>query len=257
MVTSVPTDTPRPTSAPTATPTPAPTPFAMVGATPVEGRRGPGDGFESLGLAGAGQQLAVLGRTADASWLLVCCVRNQPAWVQPAALTVTNSLLGAPDVTPPPLPSPTATLSATVQPTVTLTPSPAPTAVPPFDIAQGPEYPWPVTSGLLTIMVKVYQGPASNQCALGGYTLDVKRDDVNVSKPTLSRGRLCQFDTTGPTAGNYEFNLKFEYPNAGQAQWAIYLARPDGSRVSPITKFNTVGSNSQQLAVVISYFLAR
>jgi hypothetical protein len=210
-----------------------------------------------LGLASAGQQLLVLGRTADASWLLVCCVRNQPAWVQPAALTVTNSLSGAPAVTAPPLPSPTPTLSTTVQPTVTVTPEPEPTALPPFDIAQGPEFPWPVTSGMLTIMVKVYQGPASNECALGGYTLDVIRDGVDVSKPILSRGRMCQFDTTGPAAGNYEFNLKYEYANAGQAQWAIYLARPDGTRVSRITMFNTIGSNSQQLAMVISYFLAR
>ena len=106
-------------------------------------------------------------------------------------------------------------------------------------------------------MVKVYQGPPDNACAMGGYTLKVKRNGADVSKPVLSHGQLCAFDNTGPNMGNYLYNLKVEYPNAGEADWSIYLARPDGTPVSPITKFTTTGDCYRNLAVFIGYVLAR
>ena len=255
--TSTPTATATPTSTATPTPTDLPTPFAVVGATPVDGWRGPGPAYDSLGPAPTAQELVVLGRTADNTWLRVCCIRNQPAWVQATALTVTNSLLGAPAITPPVAPTPTATATLSPTATSTVTPSPAPTALPPFDIAQGPEFPWQVYNNLLTIMVKVYQGPPGNECSMSGYALKVSRDGTDVSKPTLSHGQLCAFDNTGPNLGNYLYNLKYEYPNAGQADWTIYLARPDGTRVSPITKFTTTGASAINLTVFIGYVLAR
>mgnify|MGYP005865359261 FL=1 len=45
--------------------------------------------------------------------------------------------------------------------------------------------------------------------------------------------------------------------NAGEADWEIYLARPGGLRVSPITRFTTMGDSYRNLVVYIAYWLAR
>ena len=55
----------------------------------------------------------------------------------------------------------------------------------------------------------------------------------------------------------YLYNLKFELRNAGEADWEIYLARPGGIRVSPITSFTTKGNSYRNLVVYIAYWLAR
>jgi hypothetical protein len=53
------------------------------------------------------------------------------------------------------------------------------------------------------------------------------------------------------------YNLKFEMNNAGEAKWRIYLAKPDGYRVSPISEFTTLGDSYRNLVVYIAYRLAR
>ena len=53
------------------------------------------------------------------------------------------------------------------------------------------------------------------------------------------------------------YNLKFEMYNAGEADWVIYLAKPGGFRMSPITEFTTKGDSYRNQVVYIAYRLAR
>lgn len=79
-------------SASTATPTATPAPLATV--TLIEGapqavvlverinaRAGPGTQFPVVGVLPAGARLSLQGRTEDSTWLLICCVNGQPAWL--------------------------------------------------------------------------------------------------------------------------------------------------------------------------------
>jgi hypothetical protein len=86
--------------------------------------------------------------------------------------------------------------------------------------------------------------------------LKVARDGVDVSDNLQSFDDRA-FDKTNPSEGGYEYNLKFEKYGAGEADWEIYLARPGGFRVSPVTKFTTKGDSYRNLVVYIAYFLAR
>jgi hypothetical protein len=127
--------------------------------------------------------------------------------------------------------------------------------MPPFDIARGPEFPIQRDNGVLTIWVKVYEGLSPYEKPLGGYLLKVLRDDVDVSQPALSHNR--PFDRTAKTEGEREYNLKFEMFDASEADWRIYLARADGTRVSPVTSFTTKGNSYRNLVVYMAYWLAR
>jgi hypothetical protein len=242
---------PTPTLTGTPTPTPAPTPYAEAKAWPIKGWRGPGRSFDYLGQALKRTKFVVLARTTDDAWLRICCIANQAAWVPADLVAVQGGLESVPALTPVPTPSPSLT------PTSGPTSTPSPTPLPPFDIARGPEFPWQVDTGLLTIRIKVYEGPSDNERPLGGYELKVLRNGSDVSLPDRSRDAVAGFDSTGPNAGNYLYNLKFEFPNAGQADWTIYLARVDGSRVSPVTLFTTAGNSSRNLVVFIGYRLVR
>jgi uncharacterized protein YgiM (DUF1202 family) len=257
--TPLPTGTPEPTATatpdsetnrPTRQPGPRalPTPYVVVDADTVNGRKGPGNTFPLLGEAVKGAELMILARTPAGDWWQVCCIANQPAWVSASLVTALGPLEGIPVLTPPPTPAPTPL------PTSTATPSPAPTPLPPFDIAAGPIFPIKRDTGVLTIWVKVYEGPSDNQKPLPGYVLKVARDGVDVSGPEQSRGPY--FNYTKPE-GNFEYNLKFEMEYAGEAKWRIYLAKPDGYRVSPISEFTTLGDSYRNLVIYIAYWLAR
>ncbi len=255
-LTAVPTVTPTPsvtpTATPTQTPTPYPTPYAVVKGDVVRGWRGPDPSFDLLGSAQAGKEMVVLGRTPDSSWLRICCIANQPAWVRSDTVVVKGVLDTVKPISPPSTPTavPTATRTAT--------PLPTPTRKPPFDIARGPEFPFRVDTGVLTIFAKVYEGPKDNEKPVGGYMLRVLRDGVDVSQPEqLSHNKAAEFETTGKEQGGYLVNLKYEMRGAGEADWLIWLAHPDGTIVSPQTSFTTKGSAKQNLVVFIAYHLVR
>jgi len=108
----------------------------------------------------------------------------------------------------------------------------------------------------MTIYVKVYEGPPDNQKPLPGYILKVARNGVDVSDNEQSFGDR-DFERTAISEGNLETNLKFEMIRAGEADWEIYLARPGGFRVSPVTQFTTKGDSYRNLVVYIAYWLAR
>ncbi len=267
------TDTPTPTSSPTRRPptsTPIeaperpqgePTPFVVIKAATLNGRRGPGTEYEKVGQAKQGQELFVLGRTADGKWIQVCCLANQPVWVSAEQVESKGRLETAAILTPPPAPLPTPTrrpaaaVPRTGQSPLT-PPAPAGTPLPPFDIARGPEYPIRRDNGVMTIWTKVFEGPADNQKPLGDYILKVFRDGVDVSDNVPSFGDR-PFDNTGKFQGNYDYNLKFELNDASESDYEIYLARPGGFRVSPITKFTTKGTSYRTLVIYMAYWLAR
>lgn len=144
--TPVPTATPVPDNdndnddndpAPTATPTPIPptaTPegyTATVSVVRLNVRQGPSTEFSVLGVVTNGQQLQVLARNDAGDWWQICCIANTntAGWVSAQFVqssfdrTQANTLLPLADTlpTPPPTPSPTATLDPTI-PTPTLSP---------------------------------------------------------------------------------------------------------------------------------------
>jgi SH3-like domain-containing protein len=249
-----PTKTSKPTITPTSPPTPSPssTPYVVVSSATVNGRRGPGTSYELIGQAKQGQALMLMGRSAASDWWLVCCISNQAAWVNAEGVTPKGTSEGAPLLTPGP------TLAPTLRPPPSATPTVTPTPQPPFDIAQGPLYPIQRDTGVMTIWVKVYEGPLDNQKPLAGYVLKVFRDSVDVSQPLQSYAHT-DFDHTSwsePT-NDLTYNLKFELNKAGEAKWKIYLARPAGDRVSPVTEFTTLGDAYRNLVVYVAYWLAR
>jgi hypothetical protein len=274
FATETPTPSPTPTVRP-ATVTPIerailsasgqPTPFVVVKPADLNGRRGPGTDYDRIGQAKQGQQLFILGRTADNAWYQVCCLANQPVWVAADQVEVKNSADIASVLTPPPTAvpvPPTPRPAPVVQPQPGFgqsplpTPGPVGTPLPPFDIARGPEFPIRRDDGRMTIWVKVYEGPADNERPLGGYILKVFRNGVDISDNLQSFGDR-EFDKTSAVEGGYAYNLKFEKYEASEADWEIYLARPGGFRVSPITKFTTKGDSYRNLVVYIAYLLAR
>lgn len=235
-------------------PRPLPTPFVVVNADSLNGRRGPGVTFPAIGLAERGAELTILGKTPAGDWWWVCCLANQPVWVAAADVTANGPVETIAVLTPAPTPVPTPVPPPPPLPTQT------PTPLPPFDIARGPEFPIQVDSGILTIWVKVYEGSGAYEKPLPGYILKVTRDGVDVSSARTSMGE--RFDEVASGFGAtrtiyYLYNLKFEMRNAGEADWEIYLARPGGLRVSPITRFTTMGDSYRNLVVYIAYWLAR
>jgi hypothetical protein len=273
---ATPTGPPSPTPEPTATPGPSPsptvdvetnrptraagpravpTPYAVVNAETITGRRGPGLTFERLGEAAKGTELMVMARTTDGKWWQVCCLANQPVWVSADLVTAKGPLDSVPALTPVPTPVPTP------RPPPPPTQPPAPTPMPPFDIARGPERYVPRDDGRLVLRAKVFEGTSPYEKPLPGYVVKVFRDGVEVTQLNEAIGYLSSRDVWDYTnfgkTGDYQYNYKFEMAGGGEANWKIYLAKPDGYRVSPITEFATTGDMYRDLEVYIAYWLAR
>ena len=231
-------------------PRPLPTPYVIVKAKTINGRRGPAATFARVGEAKQGDELMIMGRTADGAWWQVCCMANQPVWVSADLVEAKGPVDTTPVMTPAPTPVPPPPQAP--RPTA----EPVPTPMPPFDIARGPEFPIQRDSGTMTMLTQVYEGPPDNQHPLAGYQLKVFRDGVDVTQDALSFGDR-DFDGTLAVEGGFNYNLKFELPNAGEADWKIYLARPGGFRVSPVSEFTTKGDSYRNQVVYIAYKLAR
>jgi hypothetical protein len=261
-----PTGTPGPTPLPTvdvetnrptreAGPRAIPTPYVVVDSATITGRRGPGATFERLGEASKGEELMVMARTTDGKWWQVCCLVNQPVWVSADLVTAKGPVDAVPAVTPAPTPKPAP------RPAPTATPSPRPTALPPFDIARGPERYVLRDDGRFILRAKIFEGKAPYEKLLPGYVVKVLRDGVDVTSLNEASEYPTSRDMVDHTnfskAGDYEYNYKFEMANGGEADWEIYLAKPDGYRVSLPTKFTTKGDMYRNLEVYMSYWLAR
>lgn len=241
-------ETNRPTRQ--AGPRQVPTPYVIINTATLNGRRGPDPSFERIGQAGRGAELLILARTPDGGWFQVCCMANQPVWVSADLVIAKGPVDLVPVVAPPPTPTPLPPRPPAPTRAATLTP------MPPFDIARGPEFPITRDNGVLTIWVKVYEGMAPYEKPLSGYILKIRRDGVDVSDNVQSFDDR-PFDMTGAQEGSYKYNLKFERYHAGEADWEVYLAKPGGFRMSPITQFTTKGDSYRNLVVYIAYLLAR
>jgi hypothetical protein len=273
---ATPTGPPSPTPEPTATPGPTPlptidvetnrptreagpravpTPYVVVNSATLTGRRGPGVSFERLGEAAQGAELMVMARTTDGKWWQVCCMANQPVWVSADLVTAKGPVEAVPAVAPAPTPKPAP------RPAPTATPPPAPTPLPPFDIARGPERYVLRDDGRFILRAKIYEGTSPYEKLLPGYVVKVFRDGVDVTALNEASGYLTSRDMVDYTnfgmTGNYEYNYKFEMANGGEADWEIYLAKPDGYPISLRTKFTTKGDLYRNLEVYMAYWLAR
>ena len=231
-------------------PRPLPTPYTIVKSATIIGRRGPATSFPRIGEAKKGTELMIMGRTPDGAWWQVCCMANQPVWVSADLVEAKGPVDATPLMTPAPTPVPPP--PAAPRPTAT----PAPTPMPPFDIARGPEFPIKRDDGTMTILVQVYEGPLDNRHPLGGYQLKVFRDGVDVTQNGVSFDDR-DFDATLAVEGGFKYNLKFEMPHAGEADWKIYLARPGGFRMSSVSEFTTKGDSYRNQVVYVAYKLAR
>ena len=81
-----------PTLAPVVVNAPAPlvAPRLAINADAVNVRRSPSTAAELVGMATAGQQFEVTGRTTAGDWWQVCCIDGQSGWVFGELATVTN-----------------------------------------------------------------------------------------------------------------------------------------------------------------------
>ena len=168
------TDTPTPSPTPTqrpATPTPdrvdraetataQPTPYVVIKPATLNGHRGPGTEYERVGQAKKGQELFVLGRTADGAWLQVCCMANQPVWVAADQVDAQGAVQTAAVLTPAARaaadahPAPGGRRAPRTGPEPAGHAAPVGTPLPPFDIARGRSSRWPATTAS-DIWVKV------------------------------------------------------------------------------------------------------
>lgn len=103
-ITPTPTAAPSSTAAPTVPPATA-TPYVLVRSGSLNLREGPGTAYPVLGQLAAGQPVGITGKTADGSWLRVCCVAGRPGWVAANLVEVQGALEGLAVVTPAPLPT--------------------------------------------------------------------------------------------------------------------------------------------------------
>jgi hypothetical protein len=197
----------------------------------------------------------VIARTTDGKWWQVCCLANQPVWVSADLVTAKGPVDTVPALTPAPTPQPTP------RPPPPPTRTPAPTPLPPFDIARGPERYVPRDDGRLILRAKIFEGTSPYENPLPGYVVKVFRDDVEVTQLNEAREYATSRDAWDYTSfgktGDYQYNYKFEMANGGEANWKIYLAKPDGYRVSQITEFATTGDMYRNLEVYMAYWLAR
>ncbi len=117
---------------------------------------GPGQGFGKIGLLKANEVKKLLGRTADGSWLQICCVNGDPVWVAANLVQVQGDIAKVPVVV---AAGPTAT---SLPPTSTL--APRATATRPATKA-------PAGAASLTVVgdsVNVRSGPGTNYAKIGG-----------------------------------------------------------------------------------------
>ncbi len=241
--TATPTPTFTPPVPPTETPTPTRGPYIVVAAPTVNVRQGPSVAYPIIGQVHQDEEYALVGRNDAQSWWQICCVDGYQVWITsqltaPGGPVDSVPLAFAPELPPTPFPANT---SIPTDPTA-IPPPPGPSWR--FWVSEGPEQ-WTTTNPWLTIWVKAYVGAYPDPVAVPGYRMVVLRNGADVSKPDLT---LDHFQWSAPyiqddpdAFGNRrEYNLKYEYlPDAGTADWTIYLVDGSGNPVSQEAKFTT------------------
>ena len=185
-------------------------------------------------------QLKITGRNAEGDWWRVCCLRGQQVWIAGWLVEAHGPLteIGVVEIPTPPVVPPTAAPTPTPEHPLT-----------PFELAFGPTG-YQTNNLFLNIWVKVYEGGEPGT-AMKGFQLKVLRNGVDVSSGQLS-GDV--FHTTGWLQGDLVYNLKYEYaPDAGEADWLIWLADGQGEAVSRQVGFTTRGAASRYRVIYVCF----
>ncbi len=185
-----PTATPKPTLVPSATPE------GVVGTAKqnVNIRTGPGTVYPVIGQLKKGDQVPLIGASADFKFL-VFTYRQQQGWIQASFVTIFGDVRTLPVFAPPPTPIPTPT------PLATLTPSPVPYAdLVMVSATLNPAVPQPGLPFTLTVVV-MNQGKAD----AGQFAVAISFQPGSVYSaaivPGLAAGQQTSINLTATVAG--------------------------------------------------------
>src|SRR5205085_2530587 len=100
----------KPSPFPTTTFTASPTPEGVVGTmkSNVNVRTGPGANYPVIGQLRKGDQVPLIGASADLAWYVIN-FRQQNGWISASLVTVFGDVRTLPVIPPPPTPIPSAT----------------------------------------------------------------------------------------------------------------------------------------------------
>lgn len=173
-------------------------------------REGPGDDFPVVGTLTAGTDVKILGKTRDATWLLLDIDTGR--WVKRNAIQESDSLDLVPVKDPTPVPQPTATNTPVPSPSATATPTPN-AAAPDFFVAGVT-----LTAGGATLQVTVgnqstssYTGPLV--VSAGGVTAGTLTLVFNVNIPANGSATV-NFDVNPPVTTEKTALIKVDPDNA-------------------------------------------
>ncbi len=127
----------QPTAPPTATPAPPPAllldpPLAVINTELVNSRTGPDTTYPVVMILGRGEEFDITGKNADGTWLRICCVQGQEAWLSAEFVDTDGAIDPLPvaqagETSPNALATMTATAGpAQIAETLPATPAPAP-----------------------------------------------------------------------------------------------------------------------------------
>ena len=230
-----------------------------------------------------GDELRIVGQSADDEWWFVCCVDNGTAWVYYSyvdttgnvdSVPVTDSEAGPVDAAvaqgaapaaaaqaPAPTAAPTAAPAA-AQPTAAAEPPAAPQAAqpaaPPAEAAQpaaptappAPAFPFNLVAQEQFVesndLVRIYLYVYQGTTALPDYTLRVTKDGVDMP---VSGKSIDAAGFTWPVADPRQRfqNLKVEFPGVQAAgKWEVQLVDGSGAPAGPPAAFTLVGGDQNR-----------
>lgn len=219
-------------------------PSAVVREAIINLRSGPGTNYSVMGLATQGNAFTPVGRTADGSWWQVCCYNQQLVWLSGPLADLRGAVDKVDVIAAVPAPA------VVVAPAATSTPAPPPAPAPPV-VNAGPGYEF----GLVeknqfaeSITPRIYLYIAQGAEGLGGYTLQVKKDNTYLPVNVDTFNGPPAFTWPLPIARQRFHNLKVEFPGVEPAGvWEIQVIE-DSTRkaVAAPVIFTLVPNDSNQ-----------
>lgn len=219
-------------------------PQAIVREPIINLRSGPGTGYTIMGMATQGQRFTPVGRTVDGSWWKVCCYDQQLIWIAGELADIRGAVENLEVVTvvpPPPTAVPVATNTpppATATPTAPVT-TPAPAYE--FGLVEQNQFAEGVTPRVFLYIAQGAEG-------LGGYTLQVKKDNAYLPVNTDSFSGPPAFTWPVPLDRQRFYNLKVEFPGVyPSGRWEIQVIE-DSTRkaVAAPVIFNLMSGDPRQ-----------
>lgn len=237
---------------PTATPDSLTAPQVVINENFVNLRRGPSTFYDIAGSASRGQSFNMVARTEDYQWWQICCFNNERVWVSDQVVYVygaINTLAVVPNPVVP-LQRVAAVEATPLLPSPTLAPTaPAPTPTPnnlDFDLVAQEQFEESITP---RIYLYVYSGAEG----VGGYTLRVKKDGIELPVNVTSFGGQPGMTWPLPLPRQRFYNMKLEYKGTpGPGTWEIQLVDFNGKVVGPPATFH-MSDNDQTQEMYVRY----